>query len=95
MSRRLGSETGLLPWFPRHPNLACTNEATPYGEIPEAIRPESERYARVPRTLAHSKGEGHAAQTQLSQHPVGFRTPESGRRAQGHRAPTQKKIERQ
>lgn len=39
-------------------------------------------------TLAHSKWEGHAAQTHLSQHPVGFRTPVSGRRAQGHSAPT-------
>ena len=37
----MGSETGLLPWFPRYPNLACTNEATPYGESPEAKRPDT------------------------------------------------------
>ena len=50
---------------------------TPYGEIPEAIRPESEgatrpdseRHARVPRTLAHIRGEGHAAPTTHTRTP--------------------------
>ena len=59
---------------------------TPYGEIPEAIRPESEeatrpdseRHARVPRALAHTRGEGHAApttHTRTSCDPGSFRTP--------------------
>ena len=32
----------ILPWLLRSPNLACTNEATPRGESPEAIRPDTE-----------------------------------------------------
>ena len=31
----LGSLLTMLPWFPRHPNLACTNEAAPRGESPD------------------------------------------------------------
>ena len=51
--------------------LACTNEATPRGESPEAIRPEPERHtararerhARARRdTLAHLT-DGHTAET--------------------------------
>ena len=37
----LGSLLTMLPWFPRYPNLACTNEETPYGESPEAARPDT------------------------------------------------------
>ena len=54
----LGSLLTMLPWFPRHPNLACTNEATPRGESPEATRPDSRGhtarfqtpYGEIPRT---------------------------------------------
>ena len=59
----LGSLLTMLPWFPRYPNLACTNEETPYGESPNAIRRESERHARARRdTLAHLTA-GHTAET--------------------------------
>ena len=68
------------------PQPSVQNEDTPYGEIPEATRPESEeatrpeseRHARAPRTLAHTKGKGHAAQTKrklTSFDPRRFRTP--------------------
>ena len=33
----LGSLLTMLPWFPRYPNLACTNEAAPCGESPDAV----------------------------------------------------------
>ena len=46
----LGSLLTMLPWFPRYPNLACTNEVTPRGESPEATRPDTRR-----GTLAHTK----------------------------------------
>ena len=39
-------------------------------------------------TLAHTKGEGHAAQKQLLHHPAGFRTPGAGHRARTHTTPT-------
>ena len=46
----LGSLLTMLPWFPRYPNLACTNEVTPRGESPEATRPDTKghtaRYRR-------------------------------------------------
>ena len=51
------------------PNLACTNEAAPYGESPEPTRPDTQTedtltlahgHARAD-TLAHRESKGHAA----------------------------------
>ena len=38
---RCGVGTGLHDLVIPDPNLACTNEATPYGESPEAKRPDT------------------------------------------------------
>ena len=56
--RRLGSETGLMPWFPRHPNLACTNEVTPYGESPEATRPDTHGHTAESTAGRHRRPHG-------------------------------------
>ena len=37
----LGRLLTILPWYPLAPNLACINEAAPYGENPEATRPDT------------------------------------------------------
>ena len=39
-------------WYPR-PQPACTNEVTPYGESPEAIRPEARGHTA--RTHGHAR----------------------------------------
>ena len=48
----LGSLLTMLPWFPRYPNLACTNEETPRGESPDGRTP------RVP-TATRPRHPGH------------------------------------
>ena len=49
----------MLPWFPRHPNLACTNEATPRGESPEAIRPDPDGHPAEKPTATRPRLRGH------------------------------------
>ena len=55
----LGSLLTMLPWFPRYPNLACTNEATPRGESPEAIRPEPDGHPAEKPTATRPRLRGH------------------------------------
>ena len=60
----LGSLLTMLPWFPRHPNLACTNEATPRGESPEATRPDTKGH-----TARHRRPHGRDSEDTLT-HPL-------------------------
>ena len=58
--------------FPRHPNLACTNEATPCGESHTAIRP---RYRRP----SGRDTDGHTAERRRTIVPA-VSTPTKGQR---------------
>ena len=57
----LGSLLTMLPWFPRYPNLACTNEETPRGESPEATRPDSRGH-----TARHRRPHGRESEDTLA-----------------------------
>ena len=55
---RWGWDWSSGTWYPR-PQPACTNEATPYGESPEAIRPDTgtgRGHARAIHTAGHVSG---------------------------------------
>ena len=49
----------ILPWYPLTPNLACTNEATPRGESPEAIRPDPDGHPAERPTATRPRLRGH------------------------------------